>query len=567
MEVIRQMLANTQKFLKEVGQQIIILMFVLGVIAFIIFELIFLEPINLNNTFIVLVLLGLLWLFIMTLPTGDKVRINNASFNVDSDKKSKIKVYFTAAIILLAGLLFLINLFTSKLFISKNYSRLIGDIQQVEFEDIYNDENKIETAYIDKNAALIAAEKKIGELADLSSIYEVDVDNFSKVKYKGKLVRIAPLKHINYNYQLRENNKGIPYYVMVEVSDNKTSAKAELIKIEDYPIKYSPNALFFKSIDRKAFLHNPTYTYGRPTFELDESGVPYFSIPIIDHKFLGVNGKQLNKVLLINASTGESSEYKVSETPAWVDRVYPTDLMLNQASDHYRLKNGFWGTQDMIWSNRVGLKTIDTVVDSYNYITINDDIHIFTGVRPLGGEGSSTTSMLYMDIKTGEVKELNKAGVSLNAAQIAATESVIEKGYTPTTPNLLSVEGYPTYVMTLKSDSGTTYGFSMINYSDLNLNAFGNNLYEVRKNYLNVMRGTSQGSNDLDLTKDYIVDEITMVTVEGNSQFYMMFEGSDEIFIADITVNSYLPFIKKGDKVNVTSQGRTINSIIKVESE
>ena len=107
----------------------------------------------------------------------------------------------------------------------------------------------------------------------------------------------------------------------------------------------------------------------------------------------------------------------------------------------------------------------------------------------------------------------------------------------------------------------------MINYSDLNLNAFGNNLFEVRKNYLNVMKGTDQGSGDLDLLGDYIVEEITMVTVEGNSQFYMMFKDLDEIFIADITVNSYLPFIKVGDKVSVASFGNTINSIIKVESK
>lgn len=566
MSKLDEILSTIQRFLKEVGQQILILTLVLGVIAFVIFELIFLEPINLNNSFIVLIILGLIWLFLMTLPIGDKVRINNASFDVGSQGKSKIKIYLTLTVFLLAGLLFLVNVFTSKLFLSKNYASLIGDIQQVEFKDIYNENNKIETAYIDKNAALIAAEKKIGELADLSSIYEVDVDNFSKIKYQGKLVRIAPLKHINYNYQLRENNKGIPYYVMVEVSDNKTSAKAELITSKDHPIKYSPNALFFKSIYRKAFLHNPSYTYGRPTFELDESGIPYFSIPIIDHKFLKVNGRQLNKVLLVNASTGESREYKVSETPDWVDRVYPTDLMLNQASDHYRLKNGFWGPKDMIWSNRVGLKTIDTVVDSYNYLTINDDIHIFTGVRPLGGEGSSTTSMLYMDIKTGEVKELNKAGVSLFAAKTAAIESVIEKGYTPTTPNLLSVEGYPTYVMTLKSDSGTTYGFSMINYTDLNLNAFGSSLFEVRKNYLSVMGGSSQESSDLDLLGDYIIKEITMVTVEGNSQYYMMFEGLDDIFIADITVNSRLPFIKKGDIVNVVTQGNTVTSLVKIEN-
>ena len=561
MDKISKMFRDFQKFLIDIGQQIMILTLILGVIGFSIFELIFSEPINLSNIFVIFIILGLVWLFLMTLPLGDKVRINNAPFGMDAQKKGRVKFFITMIMLSLAGLVFVANLATSKLFLSKSYANLIGEIEEVEFIDIYNDTNKIESSYIDKNAALIAAEKKIGELADLSSIYTVDVDNFSKIKYNGKLVRIAPLKHINYNYRFRENNKGIPYYIMVDVSDNKTSARAELINIADHPIKYSPNAMFFKSLDRAAFLHNPFYTYGKPTFELDEAGVPYFSIPVLGHKFLGVSGKYVSKVLLVNAHTGETNEYENNEVPVWVDRVYTTDIILNQAADHFKLKNGFWATQDLLWSNRVGLKTIDTEIDDYNYITINDDIHIFTGVRPLGGEGSSTTSMLYMNIKTGVVKELNMAGVSLNAARVAATESVVEKGYTPTTPNLLSIENNPTYVMTLKSESGTSYGFSMVNYEDLNLNAFGNSLFEVRKNYLTVMSGNGGISSDLDLEGEYIISDIKMVTVEGNSQYYIKFKDLDNVYIADITVNSYLPFMQIDEVVQVESQGSVINFI------
>lgn len=565
MDKIKDFFQRIQNSLHNIAQQILILVLVLGVIAFVIFELIFTQPINLNNGVIILTVLGLIWLFLMTLPIKGKSENDSDQYEARPSLKGNLKLSITLFIFLLAGLLFLMNIATSKLFNSKRYANLIGDIKEMEFVDIYNEDNKIETSYIDKDAALIAAEKKIGELADLSSIYTVDVDNFSKIKYKGKLVRVAPLKHVNYNYRLRENNKGIPYYIMVDVSDEKTSAKAELIQIEETPIKYSPNAMFFKSLDRVAFLHNPTYTYGRPTFELDEAGTPFFSIPIIGHKFLGVNGDYLNKVLLVNASTGEKEEYAVDAVPLWVDRVFPTELMLNQASDHFKLKNGFWGTQDMIWSNRVGLKDIDTKINDYNYITINDDIHIFTGVRPLGGDGSATTSMLYMDIKSGDVKELSMAGVSLKAAKRAAIESVIEKGYTPTTPNLISVEGYPTYAMTLKSDSGTSYGFSMVNYGDLNLNAFGNSLYEVRKNYLTVMSGSGATSNDFDLEGDYTISEIHSVTVDGNTQYYIRFVDEESIYIADVTTNSYLPFMKAGDTVSVVSAGSTISFIAKVE--
>lgn len=561
MNSLKDFFRKIQNYLSNVAQQLLILILILGVIFFIIFELLFLQPINLNNGLTVLIILVLIWLFLMTLPFNNKAKEPKDYYGKNTAKFSNTKMLITITALLFVAVYFLMNFVTSKLFISKQYASLIGEVSEVEFNEIYSDDNIIETSYIDKSAALIAAEKKIGELADLSSIYTVDVENFSKIKYQGRLVRIAPLKHINHNYRLRENNKGIPYYVMVDVSDNKTSARAELVKIEDNPVKYSPNAMFFKSLDRLAFMHNPTYTYGSPTFELDESGTPHFTIPILKHKFLGVKGAYLDKILIVNANTGKSEEYELDKIPLWVDRVYPTDLILNQAVNHYKFKNGFWGTRDMLWSNRVGLKDIDTEIDSYNYITINDDIHIFTGVRPLGGEGSATTSILYMNIRTGDVQELIKSGVSLQAAKRAAIESVIEKGYTPTTPNLISVEGHPTYAMTLKSDSGTSYGFSMVNYEDLNLNAFGNSLYEVRKNYLTVMGGNGSYSDDFDLAGEYIILNIKNVTIDGNTKYYIQFENQDNIYVVDITTNSYLPFMVSGDKVSVASRGSLINFI------
>ena len=71
MDKISKMFKDFQKFLIDIGQQIMILTLVLGVNGFFDFELIFSEPINLSNSFVVLIILGLIWLFLMTLPIGD----------------------------------------------------------------------------------------------------------------------------------------------------------------------------------------------------------------------------------------------------------------------------------------------------------------------------------------------------------------------------------------------------------------------------------------------------------------------------------------------------------------
>ena len=48
------------------------------------------------------------------------------------------------------------------------------------------------------------------------------------------------------------------------------------------------------------------------------------------------------------------------------------------------------------------------------------------------------------------------------------------------------------------------------------------------------------------------VSDISSAVVNGNTCYYIMLEGEDKIFIADIGLNDALPFINKGDKLSIT---------------
>ena len=71
--------------------------------------------------------------------------------------------------------------------------------------------------------------------------------------------------------------------------------------------------------------------------------------------------------------SGETVDYKVKDVPQWVDRVYSADLLV-QLYDYYgTLKHGYFNSV-------LGQKDCLATTDGYNYLAINDDVWVYTGV-------------------------------------------------------------------------------------------------------------------------------------------------------------------------------------------
>ncbi|WP_331836351.1 hypothetical protein [Erysipelothrix piscisicarius] len=147
----------------------------------------------------------------------------------------------------------------------------------------------------------------------------------------------------------------------------------------------------------------------------------------------------MDAVIVVDAVTGETARYELSEIPEWVDSVYPTDMMLSHAKDHFTLKGGYFNS----FMQQQGVMAVDQQEGSYNYVSIDDEIYIFTGIRPIKLDSSSTTGLLFMNKRTGETLQMDLPGVSITAAEMTSVGSIQEKGYTPTTPILQNVGGFP----------------------------------------------------------------------------------------------------------------------------
>ena len=105
----------------------------------------------------------------------------------------------------------------------------------------------------------------------------------------------------------------------------------ELVKL-DTPIKYSESEYFNRNIYRHLRFKYPTYMFDQLSFEIDDNGTPYWICPVKKFNIGLFGGQTIGKVVLCNAQTGETTEYKIEDCPKWVDRAYPSDLLLEPVS-------------------------------------------------------------------------------------------------------------------------------------------------------------------------------------------------------------------------------------------
>ncbi|MEG0328202.1 MAG: hypothetical protein RR565_09390 [Erysipelothrix sp.] len=471
------------------------------------------------------------------------------------DRKNYKKFFGTFGIIASVFVVVFIigSISSSRLINAKRYAKVVGPVQQVDFEDLYGDDHKVEMSYVDKDSAILAAEKKMGELSDVSSKFDINKREFAQINYKGNMVRVAPFVYSDTFKKYTNMGNGVPYYALVTTGDGNINAKAEIVKL-DKPMKYYPGAPLQYDLKRHvAMKHKFSYLDGW-TFEIDESGHPYWIVQSITKK-VGIWGaKDMEAIITVDAVTGSTQRYKLDEVPEWVDSVYPTSMLLSQAKDHYTLNRGYFNS----FMQQEGVMAIDSKEGTYNYVSVDDEIYVFTGIRPINIDASSTTGLLFLNRHTGEAMELNLPGISLTSAETTSVGSIQEKGYTPTTPTLQNVGGHPTYVTSLKDISGVVRSLAYVNYQDYTKSAVGETKPIAEKNYLNVMGDQLAIIGGKEETISGSITAMNQVIIDGNTHFLIKLDDKKIIFDAALSVNDELAFLTLGDKVTLKVTGNKI---------
>ncbi len=446
-------------------------------------------------------------------------------------KQSKVMKFF-GVLILGAGIVYLLgSLLSSPIVNAKKYQKLLT-VEEGEFTEDIEELSFDKIPLLDKGTAEILGDRKMGSMVDMVSQFEVD-NIYSQINYKDNPVRVSPLRYASLIKWFTNRSNGIPAYIRINMATQTT----ELVKLEK-GIRYTTSEHFNRNIYRHLRFAHPTYIYGELSFEIDEEGIPYWIAPVKKFNIGLFGGETVGKVVLCNAVTGDMKTYDIEEVPQWVDRAYSADLLV-QLFDYYgTLKHGFFNS---VLSQKDCLKT----TDGYNYLALDDDVWMYTGVTSVNGD-QSNVGFVLSNQRTMETKYYMVEGATEDSAMSSAEGHVQNLKYKATFPLLLNISDEPTYFIALKDDAGLVKKYAMVNVQKYQIVAIGDSVSQCEENYLELLfsNGVKETEKDTREVKKITgkITKIAQAVIDGTSHYYIMVDSSQDIF--DISVVDFIDVVR-----------------------
>ncbi len=452
--------------------------------------------------------------------------------------KKQCRIPFFLAIGLVA-LALVGTLVGSVIFRAKDYSQLLP-VEDGDFAEEVDEISYDQIPMLDKYSAERLGDRKLGELSDMVSQFEV-VDDYTQINYRGRPVRIATLMYADLIKWFTNRSDGLPAYLLIDM----VTQNVELVRLEE-GIKYTNVEHFGRNLYRHLRFHYPTYMFSRPVMEVDEEGVPYWICPRLVKTIGLFGGTDVKGAVLVNAVTGECQYYE--EVPAWVDNLYPAGLIVQQYDFYGMYHNGFL-------NSIFGQRDVKVTTDDYNYIAMGDDVWVYTGVTSTGGD-QSNIGFILTNQRTKESSFYSCAGATEHSAMASAQGQVQHLGYMATFPLLLNVGGEPTYFMAMKDNAQLVKKYAMVNVQQYQIVATGDTVGECEQNYLAMLsqNGVLDGSVSLSGTEivEGTVSEIRSAVLDGNSYYFIQLTGSDVFYSISAVDQPLAVILNPGDRVTVT---------------
>ena len=487
------------------------------------------------------VVLSILALVRKMFRENQKFEIKRGSMGMEIHPGIITKAGFCIAAVLLL-ILIVGAILSSPIINAKKYQKLM----EVHERDFTNDISQVDyntIPILDKDSAALLGNRKMGSMVDMVSQFEVSSD-YSQINVNNKPVRVTPLVYASPIKWLTNQSEGIPAYIKIDMATQDT----ECVKLKQ-GIKYSKGEYLNRNIYRHLRFHYPTYIFTEQIFfEIDEEGTPFWICPVKKFNVGLFGGETIGRVVICNAVTGECTDYDIKDVPQWVDKVYQAELLMDLYDYSGTLKHGFFNSV-------LGQKDCLETTNGYNYIALDDDVWVYSGVTSVSGD-QSNVGFVLMNQRTMETRFYKIEGATEESAMSSAEGQVQNLGYHATFPLLLNISGEPTYFMALKDDAGLVKMYGMVNIQKYQWVATGNTIKECEKAYNKLLKNNGiSGAVDSDSkSASGKIKNMFPVNIEGNTHIYFALEGNEEVFDADMTNSDLLDIVKyqPGDIIRIS---------------
>ena len=442
---------------------------------------------------------------------------------------------------------------------TKAYSNLIVK-ESGSFEDDIKEASFDQVPTVDRDTAQRLGSRKMGEMLDLVSQYNV-ANYYTQINYKNKPVRVTTLEYNGILKWLGNRKEGIPNYMIVDMIDGSV----EVVKSEAN-IRYSKSDKFSRNIIRHVKMSYPLDMILKTEFEIDEEGKPYWISPVYKATIGWFGGLDVKQVILTNAITGEHEKYELEDVPKWVDRVFDASMIIQQLNWNGTLQSGYL-------NSRFAQKGVIETTEGYNYLAIDDDVYLYTGITSVASD-ESNIGFVLVNMRNKDTKFYQVSSAEEFSAMESAEGAVQEKGYRSTFPILLNINNKPTYFLSLKDDAGLVKMYALVDAQNYQQVTIGQTVSEIVKIH--------SGNKDIDepiivdeleeekeeIVRDILeltgpIVEVESAVVDGDTHYYLIIE--DKIFLANVNISEQLPFIKVGNNVSIEYyQDSGLNVITKI---
>lgn len=485
-----------------------------------------------------------------------------------------------AVLLVAVGIGYLVS---CEFFRASSYSKIISVDTDSNFSEDVEEQTAdsfSEIPKLDEDTAAQLAARALGALKDIGSVSQFTIaPENSQINYQGKPYRVVPLQYADIIKWLVNTRDGFPGYVMVNMADESTN----FVELKDGSIRYSAYEHFNKLLKRHLRFEFPTYLFADATFEVNDDGNPFWICARLDKTIGLFGGTDVIGIVLVDAVSGECIEYSMDQLKddpnlQWIDRVYDSDLIVQQYNYYGKYQKGFW-------NSLLGQKDVIKTTDGYNYIAKNDDVWMYTGVTSVTSD-QSIIGFVLVNQRTKEADFYNVTGGTEYSAQQAAEGRVMDLGYTATFPLLLNIGGEPTYFLSLKDPKNQiVQQYALINVANYNNNKMGVTGTDLSKCLASYIESLKEKGITVDINPDDVVTpgtnedktpdttkltasgtiaDIRTAVMGGESYYYIKLDSNEAYFAIAASKDEGVVILNRGDSVTVTYSGE--GSIINADS-
>lgn len=485
-----------------------------------------------------------------------------------------------AVLLVAVGIGYLVS---CEFFRASSYSKIISVDTDSNFSEDVEEQTAdsfSEIPKLDEDTAAQLAARALGALKDIGSVSQFTIaPENSQINYQGKPYRVVPLQYADIIKWLVNTREGFPGYVMVNMADESTN----FVELKDGSIRYSAYEHFNKLLKRHLRFEFPTYLFADATFEVNDDGDPFWICARLDKTIGLFGGTDVIGIVLVDAVSGECIEYSMDQLKddpnlQWIDRVYDSDLIVQQYNYYGKYQKGFW-------NSLLGQKDVIKTTDGYNYIAKNDDVWMYTGVTSVTSD-QSIIGFVLVNQRTKEADFYNVTGGTEYSAQQAAEGRVMDLGYTATFPLLLNIGGEPTYFLSLKDPKNQiVQQYALINVANYNNNKMGVTGTDLSKCLASYIESLKEKGITVDINPDDVVTpgtnedktpdtskltasgtiaDIRTAVMGGESYYYIKLDSNEAYFAIAASKDEGVVILNRGDSVTVTYSGE--GSIINADS-